>query len=144
MIREAEVRDVSGIRSLMESVSGFWDETWRSDVLERVLRSSETVALVCVDAERVIGFACGHDVGFRAYLSELVVVPAAQGRGVGARLLSALEDRMAGRGCVTFIADVWREAQPFYESHGWTPPPVVLLRKRLQAAVEGPPAAKEP
>jgi len=40
---------------------------------------------------------------------------------------------MAGRGCVTFIADVWHEAQSFYESHGWAPPPVVLLRKRLNA-----------
>jgi GNAT superfamily N-acetyltransferase len=133
MIRDAGARDASGIRSLMESVSGLWDETWRTNVLDRVLRSSETVALVCVEGERVIGFACGHDVGFRAYLSELVVLPAAQGRGVGARLLSELEHRMAGRGCVTFIADVWREARSFYESHGWAPPPVVLLRKRLHA-----------
>jgi hypothetical protein len=29
------------------------------------------------------------------------------------------------------VADVWRDAERFYRSHGWTPPPVVLLRKRL-------------
>src|SRR5437764_1481609 len=101
--------DVAGIRALMKSVPGFWDETWRADVLERALAALGTVALVHQDGGTIDGFACAHDVSFRAYLSELVVSPASQGRGVGAGLLSELERRLADRGCSVVIADVWRE-----------------------------------
>ena len=134
MIRVAKVADVSGIRTLMKSVPGFWDDTWRSDVLERALGSAETIALVYLDGEKIDGFICAHDVGFRAYLSELVVSPSAQDAGIGGGLLSEVERRLGQRGCLIAIADVWRDAEGFYRSHGWTPPPVVLLRKRLAGA----------
>lgn len=131
MIRPAATPDIPGILALMRSVPGFWDESWRSDVLERVLRSPDTIVLVHDDADIIDGFVCGHDVGFRAYLSELVVSPASQGRGVGSSLVSELERRLADRGCAVLIADVWRDAELFYRSRGWSPPDVVLLRKRL-------------
>src|SRR5262245_64661769 len=115
----------------MQSVPGFWDESWRPDVLERVLHSSDTIALVDHEATVIDGFICGHDVGFRAYLSELVVRPASQGRRVGSRLVAELERLLADRGCAVLIADVWRDAEPFYRGRGWSPPSVVLLRKRL-------------
>jgi GNAT superfamily N-acetyltransferase len=117
----------------MKSVPGFWDKIWRADVLERVLASAETIALVHHDGAVLVGFACAHDVGFRAYLSALVVSPASQGRGVGTHLLAELERRLAARGCAVAIADVWRDAEDFYRSQGWAPPAVVLLRKRLAA-----------
>jgi len=135
MIRAAETLDITDIRTLMKSVIGFWDEAWRIDVLERVLVSAETIALVHVGGAGIDGFVCAHDVGFRAYLSELVVSPLTQGRGIGARLLAEVERRVAQRGCSVLIADVWQDAEGFYRSHGWTPPPVVLLRKRLDASV---------
>src|SRR5262245_31919811 len=115
----------------MRSVPGFWDETWRPDVLERALASPDTIALVHVDNQAVDGFVCAHDLGFRAYLSELVVAPQAQRQGIGSRLLSEVERRLADRGCSPIVADVWRDAEGFYRAQGWTPPPVVLLRKRL-------------
>lgn len=133
MIRLANASDIAGIRSLMRSVPGFWDDTWRVDALERVLASPGTIALVHDDSEIVDGFACAHDVGFRAYLSELVVSPTSQGRGIGASLLAELERELSARGCTVVIADVWRDAEDFYRSQGWTPPSVLLLRKRLAA-----------
>jgi GNAT superfamily N-acetyltransferase len=133
VIRLASASDVAGIRSLMKSVPGFWDDTWRADVLERALASPGTTALVHQESLLIDGFACAHDVGFRAYLSELVVSPASQGRGIGARLLAELERELSARGCAVVIADVWRDAEAFYRSRGWTPPAVVLLRKRLGA-----------
>jgi ribosomal protein S18 acetylase RimI-like enzyme len=133
MIRVAAVADVSGIRALMKSVAGFWDDTWRDDVLERALGSAETIALASLEGDRIDGFVCAHDVGFRAYLSELVVSPSAQGTGIGGQLLSEVERRLGQRGCGIVIADVWRDAEAFYRSHAWTTPAVVLLRKRLAA-----------
>ena len=82
-------------------------------------------------AGTVDGFVCAHDVGFRAYLSELVVSPSAQGIGIGSRLLAEVEDRLMRRGCAVVIADVWREADAFYRSRGWEPPQVVLRKALL-------------
>jgi GNAT superfamily N-acetyltransferase len=79
----------------------------------------------------VNGFVCAHDVGFRAYLSELVVWPDSQRRGIGSSLLSEVERRLSDRGCHLVIADVWADAQPFYRAQGWAPPSAVLMRKRL-------------
>jgi len=138
VIRDAMITDISDIRALMHSVTGFWDETWRGDVLERALRSPDTIALVHQDRDAIDGFVCAHDLAFRAYLSELVVSPQAQHRGVGSRLLSQVEERMAGRGCSVIVGDVWRDAEKFYRARGWAPPPVVLLRKRLSPAAAQP------
>jgi ribosomal protein S18 acetylase RimI-like enzyme len=135
MIRLAGIADIARIQALMKSVAGLWDESWRADVLERVLGSSETIALVHQEDDAIDGFVCGHDLGFRAYLSELVVAPASRRRCLGSRLVSEVERRLADRGCALVIADVWREAEGFYRSRGWTPPDVVLLRKRLDAPV---------
>ena len=135
MIRDAAITDIGGIRAVLTSVDGFWDESWRPDVLKRVLTSPDAIALVHEDGEVVDGFVCAHDVGFRAYLSELVVAPAIQGRGIGALLLAEIERRMSERGCAVMIADVWVDAERFYRSRGWTPPSVTLLRKRLLTRV---------
>jgi GNAT superfamily N-acetyltransferase len=131
VIRDAVAADIGEVLTLMHSVAGFWDETWRQDVLERAFDCSGTIALVHQDRDAINGFACAYDLGFRAYLSELVVTLAAQHQGIGASLLSEVERRVADRGCSLIIADVWRNAEAFYRAHGWTPPPVVLLRKRL-------------
>jgi GNAT superfamily N-acetyltransferase len=78
-----------------------------------------------------IGFVCGHDLGFRAYLSELVVVKTRRGQGIGRQLVAHLESELASRGCAILISDVWKDVRGFYESMGWSPPDAVLLRKIL-------------
>src|SRR5215831_11115154 len=133
MIRLAGTSDIPRIETLMKSVAGFWDEGWRPDVLQRALAPSESIALVHQEDDTINGFVCGHDVGFRAYLSELVVSLASQRRGVGSRLIAELERRLSDRDCTVLIADVWRDATPFYRSRG-APPAVVLLRKRLNTS----------
>src|SRR4029453_12520204 len=94
VIREARTTDISDIRALMNSVAGFWDSSWRPDVLERALGSPDTIALVHQDGADIDGFISAHDLSFRAYLSELVVAPQAQRRGIGARLLAEIERRV--------------------------------------------------
>ena len=144
MIRPALTSDLPNIRVLLHAVPDFWDTSWRADVLERALASPDTIALVHEEHATVDGFLCAHDVGFRAYLSELVVSPDALGRGIGAQLLGELERRLAARGCAVVIADAWRDAEPFYRSQGWTAPDVVLLRKRLDENPAGRPPTQSP
>jgi ribosomal protein S18 acetylase RimI-like enzyme len=138
MIRSADAADLPRVRELMMSVDSFWHESWRLDVLERALASAGEFALVHEESGRIDGFACAHDVGFRGYLSELVVSPQAQGRGVGSLLLAEVERRLADAGCSVLIADVWTDAEDFYRARGWTAPSVVLLRKRLGGSATPP------
>lgn len=87
----------------MEAEPGFWQDAW-SDA---------------------------HDLGFRAYLSELIVAREARGRGIGKKLIERIQVVLALRGCRILMADVWHNAEPFYRSLGWEPPDVVLLRRKL-------------
>jgi predicted N-acetyltransferase YhbS len=131
MIRSATPDDVESIRELMQSEPGLWQEGWRPDVLERGIGSANGLTFVWEENERIIGFICAHDLGFRAYLSELVVAPSARGKGIGKKLLKHVECKLIESGCTLLIADVWRNAQKFYSALGWSEPDAVLLRKKL-------------
>ncbi|HKA53195.1 MAG TPA: GNAT family N-acetyltransferase [Candidatus Binatia bacterium] len=136
MITQATFQHVPAIRSLMQSVPGFWDKSWRPDVIKRGIAAANGLALVYEDNSNVLGFVCAHDLGFRAYLSELVVAGGARSRGIGTQLVQCVETELVTRGCAVLIADVWRDAERFYRALGWEPPPVVLLRKKLSQDAE--------
>ena len=138
MIKPAISQHVPAIRSLMQSVPGFWDDSWRPDVLEQGIAAAKGLAFVYEENTNIIGFVCAHDLGFRAYLSELIVTRRAQSQGIGTQLVRRVEEELAARGCAVLIADVWRDAERFYRALGWEPPPVVLLRKKLPLQSEKP------
>lgn len=131
MIREAKQTDIPAIRAIMKAEPGFWQDTWRADVLERGLKAADGLAFVCVEDQEIVGFICGHDLGFRAYLSELVVAKTYRDQGIGKQLVTHLESQLASCGCAGLISDVWKDARGFYEAMGWSSPDVVLLRKKL-------------
>lgn len=130
-IRPAVESDVDHIRALIESIPGLWHPDWRSDVLERAIRSADGLAVVWFEGDDLIGFACAHDVGFLAYLSLLAVAESARGRGIGTALIHHIEQALVQRGCAILISDVWKDAVGFYETLGWSAPSVKLLRHRL-------------
>ena len=98
----------------MEAEPGFWQQGWSNETLARGIDSAGGMAFIWEDSNEIIGFVCAHDVGFRAYLSELIVAQQMRGRGVGKGLLERVQTSLAQRGCATLIADVWHEAVPFY------------------------------
>ena len=131
MIRIALENDVPRIRTLVQSVPGFWHAEWRPDVLERAIRAADGLAFVWDDGVSIVGFSCAHDVGFLGYLSLLVVAESARGKGIGARLARHTERELAARGCATLISDVWQDAVGFYQALDWSTPGAVLLRHKL-------------
>jgi ribosomal protein S18 acetylase RimI-like enzyme len=131
MVRDAAVSDISGIRCLMQTVPGFWQDWWSEKIIADAIRSANGLAFVWEEKSQILGFVCAHDVGFRAYLSELVVDTGAQRHGIGSKLVQAVEGALRGRDQRVLIADVWQDAEPFYRSRGWEPPSAVLLRHRL-------------
>jgi hypothetical protein len=60
-------------RTVMESVPGFWQPWWSDKTIDEAIRSSERLAFVWEGNHQILAFVCAHDLGFRAYLSELVV-----------------------------------------------------------------------
>ncbi len=133
MIQLATLQDIPGIVALMQSVPGFWQDTWDAAVVEQGIRASDGLAFVWNQDDDLIGFICAHDVGFRGYISELVVAERVRGLGIGTQLLQHVEQELARRGRTVLIADVWHGAETFYRALGYDEPDVVLLRKRLTA-----------
>ena len=131
-IRSATVADSSAVTALLKSIAGVWQADWRSDSVGRSIAAADGLAFVAVETENdVIGFICGHDLGFRAYLSEFAVAESQQRTGIGTVLLRSVEEALAQRGCQLVIADVYPPAEPFYRGLGWGAPAAVLLAHRL-------------
>jgi len=135
MIRRAMPDDVPEIRLLMESVPGFWQSHWSNSTVGLAIAGG--LAFVFEEDSRILGFVCAHDLGFRAYLSELVVAPKTRNQGIGRALVQRVEQELSVRGQAVLIADVWRDAIPFYAALGWEAPEAVLLRKRLKSRNSG-------
>ena len=116
----------------MQNVPGVWQPWWSDKTLADAIQSAEGLAFVWEDNPRILGFVCGHDLGFRAYLSELVVAHSVSRQGIGTRLVHAVEEALERRSQRVLVADVWRDAEPFYRSLGWDAPDAILLRQRLK------------
>jgi len=127
MIRRAMPDDVPEIRLLMESVPGFWQSHWSNSTVGLAIAGG--LAFVFEEDSRILGFVCAHDLGFRAYLSELVVAPKTRNQGIGRALVQRVEQELSVRGQAVLIADVWRDAIPFYAALGWEAPEAVLLKE---------------
>lgn len=133
-IRLATVDDAERVVVLMKSVQGVWQRGWRPDSVQRSIAAADGLAFVATNADAIIGFVSGHDLGFRGYLSELVVAERHQRTGVGSALLKAFERALADRHCRLVIADVYPPAAAFYAARGWKSSRAVLLARRLRAA----------
>jgi len=130
-IREATQDDVPAVRQLLQLLPGVWQDSWRADVIERAISSVAGLALVAVRGHILVGFACAHDFGFHAYLSQLTVSASEQNSGLGTQLLRRIEEQLGERGCSVLTADVHRPAEFIYRRLGWSAPAATLLRQRL-------------
>ena len=131
MIRNANNNDIPAIRKLMQSEPDFWDDSRRDNALDIGIESSRDLSFVWVENDKILGFVSAHDMGFRAYLSELIVSSEYRKSGIGKALLQEIEKTLIQKGCKVLIADVWKDSVEFYRSLGFSEPDVKLLRKRL-------------
>ena len=106
----------------MEAEPGFWHRDWSDATLAKAIETAGDLALVWEDDTTITGFVCAHDLGFRAYLSELIVAQGARGQGIGRNLVARIQAELARRGRRILIADVWHDAEPFYVRWGGSLP----------------------
>ena len=114
MIRTITQSDIEGIEQLMRSEPGFWSDKWSNDALKKAINAADNLAFVWEEKGKILGFVCAHNLGFRGYLSELIVSKTVRGKHIGSSLVKRVERQLASQGCPFVISDVSRTAQPFY------------------------------
>jgi len=137
MIRSAKSSDEAEIKTLLVSTPSVWQDRWRDNTISVAIESAGELALVALKNDKIVGFSCAHDTGFRAYLSKMVVAESEQGKGIGSMLLKKTEEMLTGRGCRLIIADAYPPAENFYKKLGWSNPSSVLISKLIDERKKG-------
>ncbi len=129
LIRPATQSDEGSVYDLITALMGFpLDPGAFHDVFVRNLHSASVLYYVAESDGAVVGFGSLHielqlhHVGLAGEIQELVVHETVRSKGVGAALVSRLEDEAEGRGCVSIEVTTrkrWVDAQRFYGRVGF-------------------------
>jgi len=105
-----------------------WPNPPSPQVHHRMLAGSSHFIVAVPDGEsRVIGYVAAISDGvLSAYISQLEVLPAHRGGGVGSALVRAMLDRLRGMYVVDLVCDP--DVQPFYEAAGMKRWSAMVLR----------------
>lgn len=137
MIRDFDLeRDYPSVRKLWES-AGPGIQLSSSDELPEIrkkLSRDPDLFLVAELAGRVVGSVLGGFDGRRGMVYHLAVDRQHRRNGLGRALMSELEDRLRGKGCLKYYLLVTMdndEAIAFYEGLGWEVMSLHVMGKRL-------------
>lgn len=143
-LRPIEPRDLKEIFDLRAATR---ENPYSREDLRKIGITEETTAEVlrtthrgwlCEVGGRIAGFAIGD--GKTGELSVIAVLPEFEGRGIGSRLLAAVEEWLVSVGRTEFwlwtSADSKTRAFSFYRKHGWavaeSKADIIYLRKKAQ------------
>jgi ribosomal protein S18 acetylase RimI-like enzyme/catechol 2,3-dioxygenase-like lactoylglutathione lyase family enzyme len=112
------------------------DPPWNdaSEVIRRKLSVQRELFLVCASGGVVVGTVLAGFDGVRGWIHKLAVRPDQQRRGIGARLMSEAEDRLASLGCPKVNLQVRagnERVVEFYRRAGYVVEDRVSMGKRL-------------
>jgi len=125
-IRRAESGDCEAVFCLARAfATSFAVERSAFDVsFSALLESPDALLAVAADGERVVGYVLGFDHyalfanGRVSWVEEIMVADDVRRRGVGRRLMEAVEDWAKGRQS-KLVGLATRRAEPFYRSLGY-------------------------
>jgi ribosomal protein S18 acetylase RimI-like enzyme len=102
--------------------------------IERKLKVNPELFLLGVEGDKVMAAAMGGYDGHRGWVHYLGVDPEYRHKGVGRKMMEALEEKLLAMGCPKLNLQVLannKEAMEFYERIGYKKDDVVSLGKRL-------------
>jgi GNAT superfamily N-acetyltransferase len=137
-IRNAELKDAAAIDAILRAVGWFErinkEETThtQAQITQRLLQcqheGTHTILVAQIPSSTVVGYIAVHWFpvlmrGIDGYVSELFVHPSEAGKGIGGRLLDAINEQACERRCTRLILMNRRDRESyqrgFYTSHGW-------------------------
>lgn len=134
IIRPFEEKDRDGVVSLWEACDLVvpWNDPSR-DIDLKLAVDPDMLLVGIIDGEVVASVMGGYE-GHRGWINYLAVLPAMRGRGLGRKMMEAVEERIRSRGCPKICLQV-RKTNPgavgFYKHMGYSEDEVVGLGKML-------------
>ena len=129
LIRPAVESDERSVYDLITTLMGFpLDRAAFHEVFVRNLHSKSVLYYVAESDGTIVGFGSLHiepqlhHVGLAGEIQELVVHETVRSKGIGAELVSRLEEEAEKRGCVSIEVTTrkrWVDAQRFYKGMGF-------------------------
>ena len=129
LIRPAVESDERSVYDLITTLMGFpLDREAFHDVFVRNLHCESVLYYVAESDGAIVGFGSLHTepqlhhVGLAGEIQELVVHETVRSKGIGAELVSRLEEEAEKRGCVSIEVTTrkrWVDAQRFYKGMGF-------------------------
>jgi ribosomal protein S18 acetylase RimI-like enzyme len=141
MPRVSEYRDVH-----FADVEALWREAFPNDApwnkasiaIAEKMRFQPDLMLVALEGQLVLGSVMAGYEGHRGWISRIAVLRAHRHKGIGQKLLSEAERRLAALGCIKVNLQVLETNSAvvrFYEGAGYEVEPRVSMSKRLPARV---------
>ena len=94
-----------------------WSQPRRSEKDEK---EGESIHLMVIHNDRVIGCGRGHlNSPTEAQIRYMAVEESYQGKGVGTKVLKALEKKLIEKGAKTFILNARENVLKFYQKHNY-------------------------
>lgn len=141
MIRAIAADDIGAMAEAMRQ--SYAEEPWREQWsrhravrrLQAILSGYGAFGLAAVEQGEIIGCVLGFVDPYAEedffFVSELFVVPAWKRKGVGTRLLSALEERLKAEGIGTMQLISIKDNEAFYHKAGLENDSVSVMYKRI-------------
>jgi ribosomal protein S18 acetylase RimI-like enzyme len=121
-IRSGNLSDIPAVLALWREAGSEPTHTDDSPSLTKLIERDPR-ALVVADSEgQIVGSIIAGWDGWRGSIYRLAVAPEARRAGLGRRLVTEAEQRLAGRGArrlQTFVVTTDAEATGFWRSSGW-------------------------
>lgn len=132
-------RDRSQVKELWTNIFGYKDK--RNDPefsIDKKLKVDDLL-LVAEDAEKIIGTVMGGYDGHRGWIYSLAVDKSFQGKGLGSKLLKAMEGELIKIGCCKINLQILAsnsEAKEFYSKNGYRVEERVSMGKVIHENIE--------
>lgn len=136
LIRPFRLGDYAAITRIWQATGLEETESETFDALAKQLAWDSELVMVAEQDGEVVGVVVGTIDGTHAYFYRLAVDPSHQGRGIGRKLVEAIENRFRQRGVNRVLIMVNQDnekALPFYHSLGYQLQKYVTLSKKLSS-----------
>lgn len=133
-IRTIRDDDVEAVRRILDGAYGPNPE--RVNRIRRYRAIGADTWLLAVDGGEAVGMAGAVDYGAFAYVGMVGVLPAAQRRGIGERMMRVLMEVLERRRCPTLLLDASEVGEPLYRKLGFEVDDTVVLYAREVALAD--------